>query len=112
MKSILKIQHVCQYARCNGRSFLSTTPGTRVLPYDVIVVGGGHAGTEAACAAARMGVQTLLVTHKFETIGKHWFVLIIFKSHCFYTTLKILQSDYIIGLLSSVCRQNGFRAII
>jgi tRNA uridine 5-carboxymethylaminomethyl modification enzyme len=46
----------------------------------VIVVGGGHAGTEAACAAARMGVQTLLVTHKFETIGKHGFVLIIFKS--------------------------------
>lgn len=70
MKSIVKIQHICRYARCNGRRFLSTTLGTRVLPYDVIVVGGGHAGTEAACAAARMGVQTLLVTHKFETIGE------------------------------------------
>ncbi|MCP4234138.1 MAG: tRNA uridine-5-carboxymethylaminomethyl(34) synthesis enzyme MnmG, partial [Aestuariibacter sp.] len=38
--------------------------------YDVIVVGGGHAGTEAALAAARMGVNTLLLTHNIETIGQ------------------------------------------
>lgn len=37
----------------------------------VIVVGGGHAGTEAAVASARMGASTVLVTHKFSTIGKH-----------------------------------------
>ena len=37
--------------------------------YDVIVVGGGHAGCEAAAAAARMGAQTLLLTHKVESIG-------------------------------------------
>jgi tRNA uridine 5-carboxymethylaminomethyl modification enzyme len=38
--------------------------------YDVIVVGGGHAGTEAALAAARMGVKTLLLTHNVETLGQ------------------------------------------
>lgn len=38
--------------------------------YDVIVVGGGHAGTEATFAAARMNARTLLVTHSIETIGQ------------------------------------------
>ena len=37
---------------------------------DVIVIGGGHAGCEAAAVAARMGAQTLLITHAFKTIGE------------------------------------------
>jgi len=38
--------------------------------YDVIVIGGGHAGTEAALAAARMGAETLLLTHSFDSLGQ------------------------------------------
>ncbi len=38
--------------------------------FDVIVIGGGHAGTEAALASARSGVRTLLLTHSIETIGQ------------------------------------------
>src|SRR3979409_2249995 len=37
--------------------------------FDVIVIGGGHAGCEAAAAAARMGARTALMTHRFATIG-------------------------------------------
>src|ERR1700759_4875754 len=37
--------------------------------YDVIVIGGGHAGCEAAAEAARMGARTALVTHRFSTVG-------------------------------------------
>lgn len=42
--------------------------------YDVIVIGGGHAGAEASAASARMGAKTMLITHKKETVGKSIFV--------------------------------------
>tara|TARA_B100001540_G_scaffold240834_1_gene215528 strand:- start:433 stop:2304 length:1872 start_codon:yes stop_codon:yes gene_type:complete len=40
------------------------------LSFDVVVIGGGHAGCEAAAASARLGINTALFTHKFETIGE------------------------------------------
>ncbi|PNJ13653.1 MTO1 isoform 16 [Pongo abelii] len=46
----------------------STAP--RTPHFDVIVIGGGHAGTEAATAAARCGSRTLLLTHRVDTIGE------------------------------------------
>ena len=49
----------------------ATTPMSETThTYDVIVIGGGHAGTEAALAAARLGAHTLLLTHNIETLGQ------------------------------------------
>lgn len=63
---------------CCGSHLKWFTPGVvfsrkyslQYTHFDVVVVGGGHAGTEASTAAARMGCKTLLITHKKETIGE------------------------------------------
>jgi tRNA uridine 5-carboxymethylaminomethyl modification enzyme len=55
---------------CSDRKLLNVRGSRTNFRYDVIVVGGGHAGCEAAAAAARMGAATALVPHRFATIGE------------------------------------------
>lgn len=61
IRSFLSNKHYCDCSR----------------QYDVIVVGGGHAGTEACSAASRMGASTLLVTHEKSSVGKNFFSFIL-----------------------------------
>ncbi|EDW77041.1 uncharacterized protein Dwil_GK22159 [Drosophila willistoni] len=66
---MLNLRH-CIIRNLSNRSRLKSTQSLPGDIYDVIIIGGGHAGTEASSAAARMGARTLLLTHKLETIGE------------------------------------------
>lgn len=59
--------------------------------FDVIVVGGGHAGVEACCAASRMGAKSLLITHKKETIGNFTKKNVIIQSCGFISQFNFIE---------------------
>src|SRR3978361_2316365 len=63
--------HVKQFDQVPAFGFCYLTIEVAAMKnsFDVVVIGGGHAGCEAAAAAARMGASTALITHRFATIG-------------------------------------------
>ncbi len=66
----MELDESAQHAYARGMSALTNASNPLTATYDVIVVGGGHAGSEAAAAAARMGANTLLLTGNLDTIGQ------------------------------------------
>ncbi|XP_077995971.1 5-taurinomethyluridine-[tRNA] synthase subunit MTO1, mitochondrial-like [Glandiceps talaboti] len=67
LRAINPVRHLVVLSNCQRHYCVSVQQN---LSYDVIIIGGGHAGCEAAAAAARIGARTLLLTHKLQTIGE------------------------------------------
>ena len=87
MRNAFTKRLLCDYVKkCFGKSIhskgcrLSTSSSNLQLKghtqYDVIVIGGGHAGCEAATASARTGAKTVLLTHNTTKIGMYSFIFI------------------------------------
>ena len=66
---VLLLRISCRLGRDLQRSRCFWAPSGQHIECDVVVVGGGHAGTEAAAAASRVGSRVTLITHKSSTIG-------------------------------------------
>uniref|UniRef100_A0A8B9LLD1 5-taurinomethyluridine-[tRNA] synthase subunit MTO1, mitochondrial n=2 Tax=Astyanax mexicanus TaxID=7994 RepID=A0A8B9LLD1_ASTMX len=69
MSLMLPVRRLLAQPRFPSFSLARSSSNSSHKRYDVIVVGGGHAGTEAAAAATRIGAETLLITQKIQTIG-------------------------------------------
>ncbi|XP_012273070.1 protein MTO1 homolog, mitochondrial [Orussus abietinus] len=68
--NIKVLLHSVKYRQTYCRAIKNYATSSSIQKFNVIIIGGGHAGTEACAAAVRMGAKTLLVTHKKSTVGE------------------------------------------
>src|SRR5262249_41086240 len=64
------IRIILSFRRCNGHAKIKAMNAGSIYDYDILVIGAGHAGTEAALAAARLGARTALLTTNCDTVAQ------------------------------------------